>query len=232
VLLLAEKAESQMFHHLSGGNPPGWRVDPLADGISLRAVPDADMAGPVLLLVAGRQMATREGLEVLALGTADTLPDGLPLPAAVAAAQAAGALPVIPWGFGKWWFYRGRLLRELLEATGREEVLLGDNGGRPSFAPRPKLFTLAESLGIPVLPGSDPLPMNRDWTRAGSYGFVLGRDLSGDRPGDDLLGLLRRLEASPPVLGRRIGPVRFMANQIALRTSRRVRQASGKARHG
>ena len=55
-----------------------------------------------LLIVCGSQVVAEPGLEVLVLGTARRIEDGLGIERTLQSAQAAGALPVLPWGFGKW----------------------------------------------------------------------------------------------------------------------------------
>ena len=86
-------------------------------------------AGETLVLVAGRQIQTLEGLEALALGTDSEFPDGLELTAALAEVRASGALAVLPWGFGKWWFRRGQLARKAIDSAAANEFFLGDNRG-------------------------------------------------------------------------------------------------------
>jgi hypothetical protein len=221
VLALAELSGDEVFRRLaSGDNPAGWHVQPTHDGISLIAI--SDSAKPTLLIIAGRQLATHEGLEILALGTNADLPDGSPLATTVAAVLAENAVPVIPWGFGKWWFRRGRLVRELVAASAPGAFLLGDNGGRPVIFPRPGLYRCAEARGVAILPGSDPLALPKDWMRVGSFGFSLDMDLGYDRPGEDFLDVLRGLRESPAEFGSRIGLTGFVTNQIGLRIGRRT----------
>ncbi|MGB6487931.1 MAG: PQQ-binding-like beta-propeller repeat protein [Steroidobacteraceae bacterium] len=68
-----------------------------------------------LFIVAGRQVACREGLEVLVLGTTHRFEDGWPIREILRESEALGVPRVIPWGPGKWFFRRGRLLNELEE---------------------------------------------------------------------------------------------------------------------
>lgn len=227
-LLLAESAGVCCFRLFrEGGGEDGWSFAPTAEPESLVARRGDDR----LILVAGRQVVTREGLEVLALATAADFPDGQPLDETLDRARAAGALPVLPWGFGKWWFSRGaRVAREL--AARRGELYLGDNAGRPELAgllgslwgslwgSGPRLFRAAAESGIPVLPGSDPLPLPGHAARAGSYGFLLSGALDEDRPARSLVQRVRRVRAAGGRLrpfGRRSGVVRFCRDQAALR---------------
>ncbi|MEZ4484848.1 MAG: hypothetical protein R2864_09690 [Syntrophotaleaceae bacterium] len=149
--------------------------------------------GDRLWLVAGRQAVTAEKLEVMALGTARPILAGLPLEETLRLVRDLGALPVLPWGAGKWWGRRGRLVEGALGA--QAPPLLGDNGGRP-WCWRPLLLSRARRHGGAVLPGSDPLPVASDRQRNGSYGLVM--------KGASRIGRLPRMAAGA---GRPIGGV-------------------------
>ncbi len=115
---------------------------------------------------------------------------------------------MIPWGFGKWWFHRGALVEKVVCRSERPGICLGDNAGRPEIAGRPRLFREAEERGIPVLRGSDPLPMPEQVDRAGSYGFLLEEGFDAGRPAESLRRALRALSSPPRTFGRlrELGP--------------------------
>ena len=127
-----------------------------------------------LLILSGRQVVAKEGLEVLLLGTRMRVPDGRPLAAVMAEGARGGALRVIPWGAGKWLFRRGRLLSDVIatESAGNG-FFLGDGAGRPFFWTSPSHFQEAAKRGLRVLRGTDPLPFPSQVDRAGSFGFRL-----------------------------------------------------------
>ena len=219
-LLLAESADAHWFEHLrSGGGSGSWSFDLTEEpsGIVARS-----STGERLLVIAGRQVRTREGLEVLALASAEEFPDGLPFGDALARVRWSGAVPVLPWGFGKWWFYRGGLVEAVIRRPEPKWILLGDNAGRPLVGGNPRLFREAEARGIPVLPGSDPLPLPEHETRAGSYGFVVDGGLSERRPAESLRRWLRGLSGQPRVFGRGESLPRFFRDQTLLRLHRPV----------
>jgi hypothetical protein len=172
-----------------------------------------------LYLIAGRQIITSEGLELLALATRDVIPDGVSLSDGIARVRAAGGVPVVPWAFGKWWGRRGVLVRAAL-ASGHPPDL-GDNSARASMLLAPAFFRQAESRGRAVLPGTDPLPLRGHQGRAGSYGFVLDHGLSSDHPARDLVVAIQAMSTSPARFGRRVGPFEFVRDQIALRLRKR-----------
>jgi hypothetical protein len=194
----------------------GWSLERTAEPGSIVA---HHPALPRLLIMAGRQIPTADRLEVLALLTTERFPETLDLPAAVSAARAAGAVPVIPWGFGKWSFRRGRIVARTVRAAD-QPLFLGDNGGRPRWSPTPRLLRQAERAGIPVLPGSDPLPLPGHETRAGSYGFVASFDASSPTPAADLRDWLLSLQHQPRTFGRRarLGP--FVRDQVLMQLRR------------
>lgn len=197
-----------------------WDFEPtLEGGASLVARRRAD--GERLLLIAGRQVRTREGLELLALATLEEFPDGLPFHDALARVRWSGALTVIPWGFGKWSFYRGALIEQVVCRSERPGVCLGDNSGRPALGGLPRLFREAVARRIPILPGSDPLPLPEQSGRAGSYGLLLEEGFDESRPAQSLRRTLRSLESQPRTYGRCRELTGFCRDQLALRLSRR-----------
>jgi len=228
ILMFAECHDADRFRRLARSNVSsggGWRFRATDEEISLIAERDDD----ALLLVAGRQVRTAERLEVLALGTDRDLPDGLPLLETLRASNEAGALAVIPWGFGKWWLGRGRLMsRTLLHETVRG-VFIGDNGNRPGSPLRPRLLALADELAIPILPGSDPLPLSDHLRRVGTNGAVLRiAGLTADRPAFDLKERLRSRSVELSSYGARRGFGGFVRDQARLR-ARRIRSVDGRS---
>lgn len=192
---------------------PEWTVTATEEDCSLLVRRDD---GEELVFVAGRQLVTAERLEILALGTLSEYPDGLPTTEAAAAVASSEALAVVPWGFGKWTGRRGRIVEDLLTSPGAGALFVGDNGGRPRAAPAPPLFSLARQRGIPILPGSDPLPLPAEVGKPGRFGFVLEGDLHLHGPARAIKGMLRT-RAQPQRYGRLEGLMTFARRQIALR---------------
>jgi hypothetical protein len=214
-LLLTETSRDHVFKALAeranGAPSRGWTFQPTAEAGSLIACTDGRAA---LGLVAGRQIVTREGLEVLALGTTVMFPDGAGLGETLQRVSAADALPVLPWGFGKWLSGRGALVEEQIRSSKRNGLFLGDNGGRPRFRPPPRLLAMAEAHGLVVLPGSDPLPLPSQEERVAGFGFVLEGPIASDRPAESLKARLRALKRSPPPYGQVARLVPFVRSQI------------------
>ena len=176
-------------------------------------------------IVCGRQLRAAEGLEVLALGTQEEFPDGLPLAEAVVRVQRSGALAVLPWGFGKWLGGRGRRIESVLESNGPGRLFVGDNGSRLGWLGVPRRLRAAERRGFRVLPGSDPFPFGRDYRRIGSFGFLAGIEPDEAAPWRVLRQWILRQPASPPAFGTGSGPVWFLRNQLGIQVRKRLRQS-------
>lgn len=179
-----------------------------------------------IVVVAGRQIVTVDGVEVLGVGMVDPISDGQTVNEVVRRVIHANALAVVPWGFGKWLGRRGRLVQQVAMEYGRN-LLLGDNGGRAAWSPRPRLLRRLERLSCVTLPGSDPLPFSKEQSRVGSYGCIVDAHLNCERPAAGIVSALSSLRSSPAAYGRRVGLTRFAGLQSAMQWRNRVK--GGKA---
>lgn len=221
-LLMTESVRDHAFRRLCDGSlalPGHWSLRSRPCSASLRLARE-DGAG--LYIVAGRQVATAERLEVLAIGCDATVPDGRPIRETIASVREAGAYPVIPWGFGKWWGARGRIVRAVLEAESPARLALGDNGGRLALGPDPELFTVGRRQGFHVFPGTDPLPFAGQECRVGSYGFVLEVEAGTPANAAGIQAALARVASSPERIGRRTGPLAFVNAQVRMQLKSRL----------
>jgi hypothetical protein len=227
LLLMAETAGDDYFgafhaaaHGQSGVQkllPGQWKMRPTEEECSVLAV-----SGPrQLFLVSGRQVACREGLEVLLLGTTRRLPDGLPIRQVLTETASWGVPRVIPWGAGKWLFRRGRLLNELIAEFRDPLLFLGDEGGRPIFWTYPRHFARAARLGVRDLPGTDPLPFPHDVAKVGRMGFRIRMDFDRSRPAASLLSALREPGTALERFAVLESPLRFVRNQIGMQLRKR-----------
>lgn len=175
-----------------------------------------------IAVVAGRQIVTAERLEVLGLGLLDIVEDGLPISEVVQLIADCGAIPVIPWGFGKWLGARRLVLHKLLDSVGDSVLYLGDNSGRPRIMSTPTEFALATSLGMRILPGSDPLPFLSEFDRAGSFGFYVDGVENHNCIWTGLRTILQDGEGDLHRYGTLESPLRFVRNQLAMQYIARV----------
>ena len=174
-----------------------------------------------ITVIAGRQIATQERLEVLALGTREVIGDGQSINSVIEQVLASGALCVLPWGFGKWTGRRGTLIRKILDSPLQEQLYLGDNAGRLNFAPSPPILKSYESKGVPILPGTDPFPFPDQVSVSGRYGFVLETSLGDKTPVKQLTTFLGDHRVQPRVYGRLETLGAFLRKQTLIHFSRR-----------
>jgi len=205
--------------HVADDEP--WRLDRTADDTSayLKRGRSAE-----LLIVVGRQLVSDEQLEVLALGTHNEVKEGTSTTQLVRAVAEAEALPVIPWGVGKWIGRRWAIVKDLMYDSQLPRFFVGDSANRPHFWPRSSLFRLAEEHGIRNLPGSDPLPLLAECQRAGSFGSVFAGSIDEEQPTQDLLKTLTDPSTELRYYGQGDGPITFLRNQVAMQYRKRFKR--------
>jgi hypothetical protein len=220
ILMMTEASEEDHFRRWSEGIEwAGWSLAEAGDGRSVVARRDD---GASLYMIAGRQVQTVEGVEVLVLGDDTRYPDGRPVRVLLDRLRNVDGVPVIPWGFGKWWLRRGRLVRDLIEGEHGRHLFLADTGGRMRGSPYPSLLRAAAARNRPVLAGSDPLAFPGDERRVGSFGFELETAFDASGPALSILRALRALGATPRRFGR-LEPVgTFCRNQLAMQWRKRI----------
>ncbi len=226
-LLLTECFGDDYFAALyaAAHGPKGSRSLPLRQWVATPTEEECSVLAQCgeqqLFVVAGRQVACREGLEVLVLGTTRRLPDGLAIREVLTETASWGVPRVIPWGPGKWLFRRGRLLNELVAEFRSPTLFLGDEGGRPVFWGYPQHFGHAARLGVRDLPGTDPLPFPHDVTKVGRMGFRARIHLDRARPAASLLSALRQPDTTLQRFAVLESPLRFVRNQIGMQLRKR-----------
>jgi len=223
VLLFADPQGWNSFREIRErirGGRTSWSLGETGEETSLIARRDGD---PQLILIRGSQVVTRERLEILLLASSTKVRDGTPFEEAVDRALKFEAITVLPWGLGKWFGGRGRLVRTAMESPAARNLFVGDNGGRLARTPTPALIRRGIRKGVWNLPGSDPLPFPSQQARVGSRGFVLPGDLDHRRPSSEVRRLVGELEAQPVTFGRGMGVVEFVAAQVRMQLHQRTR---------
>jgi hypothetical protein len=225
MLLLTETVHDHAFDALAAGQlkPKRWIVAKTSEPAVLQLSLDGQVP---LWLVAGRQIATREDLEVLALGTTERFPDGEPISVSLAASERAAAMTALPWGFGKWWGPRGGIIERIMTAPRDRKLYSGDNGGRLAWSLRPRLLRLGERSGLKILPGTDPLPFPGQESRVGGFGMLVPSWESGGRPLERLVSRLAQSPDSPQEFGGLTGVAAFVKLQIAMQMRKRRRRSA------
>lgn len=221
VLMLTETAGTDYFSRLSSGSARAsvWRIHGTGESCSLVA----ECQGRRLAIVAGRQVAGAEDLEVLMLGTNARVEDGRPIRDLLEEGERLGAVRVVPWGPGKWFFGRGKLVGEIIRRMEGRELFLGDEGGRPVFWPTPTRFADAARLGVRVLRGTDPLPFPWEVGRVATFGFKVEAAFDWSRPWASLRPLLSDPRVTLEPYGKLERPLRFIRNQYGMQMRKRRR---------
>lgn len=208
---LVEKVETQ-------SKIGGWSVSTSSESTVMVARHDN---GRRLFIIAGRQIQTREGLELLALCTDFAHADGLALDVSIAEIRQTGGIAVLPWGFGKWLGKRGKEVMRLINGPPRHRLLLGDNSGRLAGLRDPTHFQIARRLGMSILSGTDPLPFPSQQLRVGKYGSYLRGQFDEGRASASIRSLLQDSRTAPITYGNRERPAAFLANQLRMQIKKR-----------
>ena len=224
MLLVAESIGENSFDYLASRDrtgewqlwsPPGERETVTAsNGISR------------IVIVCGRQIRCVHGIEVLALGTRKRYSDGGHPNDVIDLVMADGAIPVLPWGFGKWVGRAGGIVKELFNSRDPESLFVGDNGGRLGMCGTPGMLQEFQRAGFRVLPGSDPFPFGGDYRRVGGFGFLADARIDFDRPWSTLRSWLLTGSGTPVPYGRTVGPARFLVNQSGIQIRKRILRAA------
>jgi hypothetical protein len=219
VVALTERHDCRAFRDLRDGRlkPASFTVTPAGPhALTLRR---AD--GRALHIIAGRQVAARERLEILALGVDAEIPDGEPIRDTIRRTRDAGALPVLAWAPGKWLFKRGKIVAALLDESAPGTLLIGDTALRPTLWVTPELMSYASLKGLKVIAGSDPLPAAGEEHVAGTHASFFEAAFDEADPAGSFRRILLDPKARPLTVGRR-GSV--MAVWSRLRAFKRASQ--------
>ncbi len=241
VLMLTESATENAFKALAEctgtpGQPVtldgwgSWQGSMCKDGRSILLTRDNPDSPACIVVVAGRQIDTSERLEVSVLGSDTFIPDGLPIEEVLSRASSEDTYQILPWAPGKWSLARGRMLDALLDRQAELGFALGDNGGRPWIWPTPGHIRKARRHGIPVFPGSDPLPFVPELRRMGSCGVTVAGGIDENAPASGLIGLFRTRGRDLETYGRLANPVSFFSNEITMQLTKGKRKRAAAAR--
>lgn len=221
--LLSERADCEAFDQLRESAQVGmYRVQRCAEPEAL-----ALFLGErrVLTILAGRQIVSRDGLEIAALASLFRLEDRqLDAAAGIDAALAAGALVSLNWAPGKWFGRRGRIVAGLLSGAPRPGLLIGDSAMRPRLWGEPILMRQARRRGWQVIAGSDPLPFAGEEHSIGRYGSRLEGVWDEEHPAASLRRLLGAAAPGLTFWGGRRGPFEFARRQLAIMGEKKSRQ--------
>ena len=196
-----------------------WVLHHTDEEESIRA---SHTCGKSLHIITGRQVITTENLEVHALGTHYQDHNRRPAAEMIQNVMNHEGIPALPWGVGKWFGKRGRIVAQLMNEY-REKVLLSDNGGRPIFWPTPLLLRKALDSEILVVRGSDPLPIPSGQRKPGSFGSIISAEFCPSTPAYSMKNAFRGLSQQPAFYGTLENPLRFFQNQFLMQIRKKKR---------
>ena len=169
-----------------------------------------------MLIVMGYQIITAEGLELLLIGDTATPHNGEPVRTTLKFyGEQENVLSILPWAVGKWLGKRGSVVSELLESQLNQLFVLADNAGRPRLWSNIAQFNSANKKQIPILAGSDPLPIHGQHIKSGCYANLLTVDIDTQRPFNPLASAITAQNFK--TVGKVSTPSKFLLNQIKLR---------------
>jgi hypothetical protein len=176
--------------------------------------------GQKVIVISGRQIITKGGIELLTLCTTKYFNENEDLHRTILDVITANAIPVIPWGVGKWVGEKKNIVRDFINLNKNINFFLGDNSGRIKFWPEPYLFKLGKSCNRFILPGTDALPIRSEVSKTGSYGFYLITKMDFSKPSESLKKNLNELDKSPSTFGKLENPVKFFRNQFIMQINK------------
>ena len=171
---------------------------------------------PQCYLLAGRQIVTKEKLEVLSIASTMKIEDGLPIEDVIKRIFDNNGIAVLAWGVGKWFFKRGKVIRTIIEKYHSSRLFIGDSGSRPSFWPKPQLYKIAERYNMKTLTGSDPFPFSDEQVRIGACGSIIDGSFKINTPANSVHDILLSIDEKVYDLGTKDNVFSFFKRQIKM----------------
>ncbi len=222
IALLTESGPHRFFEQLRDGavncSSLHANITPGSDGLSLMFIQNGICR---LCLINGRQIVTREQIEVLGIAMDQAVPDNLPAREVIDRIIENGGIPVLPWSPGKWFFRRGKLIKDLIDHYSSRQLVIGDTSLRPTIWPTPYLMKYAMEKGFTLIAGSDPLPMRGEEKQMGAYGFVYKGHFDPDQPTVSVREMLSGSPDSIALAGKRNSIQQVFNRLIRLRKVKR-----------
>ena len=178
----------------------------------------------ILYIFAGRQLVTKENLEVLSLVSDINLPDkAKPIEEVIQAVKDSGGIPALNWAPGKWFSHRGKVIEEQIENNSPDNLFIGETTMRPTVWLKPKLIKRAERKGFRVMAGSDPLPFPGEENGIGSFGFLIEGDFDPDNPAQSIRTIISDSSNPIKLIGKRNKILTFSKRQFKIMAEKKTR---------
>jgi hypothetical protein len=214
-LILTERFDCHFFKELSTNKIDlrsfGYQAKSLAEEGCLAIT---NKTNQTIYLYAGRQIVTKERLEILALTADVDIADGQSFSDVMKQVIAANAMPVLNWAPGKWMFKRWPIVKKIIEEVSPEKLLICDTTLRPSCYPEPCLMKEARKNGFKLIAGSDPLPLPGEEALVGSYGIYSEVSIDVERPVSSMHDILLNHAIKLQIVGKRGGVVKTVGRLV------------------
>ncbi len=215
--LLAERHDCSVFDDLSRlPEIDGFTVHKTKEDESL-LIKNADTKEPVLYVLAGRQIISKNNLEICCIGSRYSQKDrSLTEAKLVEEINNSRGAAVINWAPGKWFGARGKIVQNLFNSFTPEQVLICDTTMRPTFWPTPTLMASAVKKGFKVIGGSDPLPFDGEEKMVATYASIISGEFDYERPADSLKKMLVNPDAEISRCGSRSKTTDWLGRQTKI----------------
>lgn len=216
VWLLTERADCHFFEKALETDIKGYTFEKTAEPETL-IIKDRSTHEPLIYVLAGRQIVTRDRLEICALATSYQQDNNaLNTSETISAVNDAGGLAALNWAPGKWFGQRKNVVKELLDQYSPQELLISDTTMRPTVWSTPNLMAAALRRGFRMISGSDPLPFKGEEKRIAGYAFLISGQFDYDKPAASIRALLKDAQSEITICGKRSGPVTFLRRQLKI----------------
>ncbi len=217
IIFLTESGENDFFNRIKNNSLPMKNKDVhterTGEECSILIKSNGDS---LFYIIRGRQIITEENIEVLSVGPGQKIKDGLPANEVLEILRERDELAILAWGVGKWLFKRGKVVKKLLNSPKAPLLIIGDNSARPSIWFKPFIYRRGEKLGIPIVNGSDPLPLDGETERAGSYFSILKGNFDPNKPLESIKNILKSDTKNIKNLGKRDSLINFLNRQFKI----------------
>jgi len=178
----------------------------------------------ILYMFAGRQLVTREGLEVLSLISDLNIVDRQkPIGDVIKDIKNSGGIPTLNWAPGKWFFSRGKVIARQIQENSPADFFIGETTLRNTLWREPNLIARAKKKGFAVIAGSDPLPFKGEENNIGSYGFLIEGKFVPTNPAQSLQDLMNSKAKNIRIIGKRNDVFTFTRRQYKIMAEKRTR---------
>lgn len=202
MVFLAERSDCNFFSNfkqdVAGSLNPETKVRYLEDALHIQ-----EPGYPDLYIFPGRQIITRERIEILSLTIDQQIADGLTAKEVVDTIRQKEGIPVLSWAPGKWFFKRNKIVKDLIDSNQPGSLLIGDTTLRPTCWPQPLLMRRAARKGLTIISGSDPLPFTEEEQVMGQYAIRLDSDFDPENPAKSIRSIFTQPGFNPSLTGKR-----------------------------